>query len=306
MYNVLSSGFVIIKSNSVEEAADGKCRESNVQIYVKSDEAKAVWQQTGESLRKGIETRRHLDYTPPLKVLTNLDVERLDYGNVPVYVLRPKGETPKRHLFYLHGGAYVHHITVTHWYFLQRIIEHFPCTITVPLYPLAPEHTYEETIATTEEILHDRFPDVIMGDSAGAGLALSLVQKLKENDQEQPDKTILISPWLDVSMTNTAIKKIESKDVFLATPGVKEAGRWYAGDLELDNPLISPAYGTSDFDSELTIFMGTHDILQPDVKKFVEKAEGEGKKVTYIEAKSMMHMYPMFTFKEAKKKGFSS
>ncbi len=41
-----------------------------------------------------------------------------------------------------------------------------------------------------------------MGDSAGGGLALALEEKLSQEEIEMPEKTILISPWLDTRLTN--------------------------------------------------------------------------------------------------------
>ncbi len=40
-----------------------------------------------------------------------------------------------------------------------------------------------------------------MGDSAGGGLSVAFCEYLAVNNYSQPEKLILISPWLDVSMS---------------------------------------------------------------------------------------------------------
>ena len=54
-----------------------------------------------------------------------------------------------------------------------------------------------------------------MGDSAGGGLALGLEETLSLNNKQLPAKTILISPWLDTSMTNPKIDEIQPRDKVL-------------------------------------------------------------------------------------------
>jgi len=57
----------------------------------------------------------------------------------PVYQIRPSGDEPKRHLLFLHGGAFVSVIKGLHWGFIRRLMLATPCQVTVPLYGLAPD-----------------------------------------------------------------------------------------------------------------------------------------------------------------------
>jgi len=52
---------------------------------------------------------------------------------------------------------------------------------------------------------------IMMGDSAGGGFALALAQKLKNESIDQPAQIILLSPWLDITLTNPDIKEIDRK-----------------------------------------------------------------------------------------------
>ena len=85
---------------------------------------------------------------------------------------------------------------------------------------------------------------ILMGDSAGGGLSLALAEEMAEENYELPEKTILISPWLDVSLENTQIKEVQKLDKELNKDTLKLAGIAYAGGEEnLQNFLVSPIQG---------------------------------------------------------------
>lgn len=268
---------------------------------------KRFWKQTGEELKEGIAKRRLLDYKPSEDLKKILDIEKKEMNGHQYYVMKPLGKISTKHVFYLHGGAYVHRITQYHWKFLGRLVQEFGCTVTVPLYPLAPEHTYKQTFdfvyplyMQQADALNNPSDMVLMGDSAGGGLALALAQLLKEKQVPQPGNIVLISPWLDLTLTNPKIDEIDKVDPFLSKIGAIEAGIMYAGDADPKHYLLSPMYGDLRELGAITVFMGTHDILAPDARKMVAMAKDQGVQINYIEAPNMIHVYPIFTFPESK------
>jgi acetyl esterase/lipase len=66
---------------------------------------------------------------------------------------------------------------------------------------------------------------VLIGDSAGAGLALAAAQRLRDRTGAQPSRIVLISPWLDLTMSHPDQAALEADDPVLARPGLLEAGR---------------------------------------------------------------------------------
>ena len=74
---------------------------------------------------------------------------------------------------------------------------------------------------------------ILMGDSAGGGLAFGFVQQLRNENKKQPEQIIIFSPWLDVTMNNPNIELIEKEDKMLSIKGLKNAGQKYAGNLRL-------------------------------------------------------------------------
>ena len=127
---------------------------------------------------------------------------------------------------------------------------------------------------------------ILMGDSAGAGLALALYQRNGKMKRKLPDKTILISPWLDVRMNNPEIDKI--KDPVLNKPLLKLSGKKYAGKNGLKSYLVNPVLGPTDKLRNIYILSGTKDMLNPDAKKF---ALANKEKVHFIEYEDAIHNF---------------
>ena len=86
---------------------------------------------------------------------------------------------------------------------------------------------------------------IMMGDSAGGGLALALEEKLGEKEIEVPEKLILISPWIDTRMTNPKIEEVQEYDKDLSKEKLKLAGIAYAGEKENNSYLVNPIDRTS-------------------------------------------------------------
>lgn len=105
-------------------------------------------------------------------------------------------------------------------------------------------------------------------------MALALLEKVGEESLEQPSQTIVISPWLDVTMENPKIEQVQPNDLMLSQDLLKLAGIAYAGsEKQVKNYLVSPIYGPLEKLENVTIYTGTNDILNPDVHKLVEMAQ---------------------------------
>lgn len=208
----------------------------------------------------------------------NVKEEKFQERNV--FVLSPKGKKKsEKTILYFHGGSYIAELTLTYWNFLSEFTQDTGVTMIVPDYPLAPQYNYKDVFKMITPLYKETVKKVksenliIMGDSAGGGMALALAQKIEKEELARPSKTILISPWLDVTMQNSEAKKVQEKDKMLNIELLKLAGISYAGiETETKNYLVSPIYGPIENLENVVIYTGTYDILNPDVHKFKEMA----------------------------------
>ena len=209
-------------------------------------------------------------------------------------------------IFFLHGGGYNQRPTLFHFLFLDEIHKLTGAHIIFPLYPLAPNYTYDvayrrvNAIYDETRILAKGHCVTLMGDSAGGGLSLGLYMQLAENNKLLPDKLVLIAPCLDVTMTNPEIKPIEKHDRMLGRVGLVEMGKRWAGKANLTDYRISPIYGDISLIDKLMLIVGNHDILFPDAEKLVKKLRELNKPVEFIIGEKMPHDYPLMPIPEAR------
>jgi epsilon-lactone hydrolase len=251
---------------------------------------------------------------PSRSMRRRLDVSSRLYRGREVFTVGPKPGRGCRNeqsarpgqVLYLHGGAFVEGIFSWHWYFITRMVERLGMTFTVPLYPLAPEHDAGTIGAFTldlyRELVGDRpEPWVIMGDSAGGGLTVALTRQAIASGLTPPAAQVLLSPWLDLTMTDPGQQTLEKIDPLLSRAGPEAAGRWYAGAWPTTDPRVSPMFGDIAALPRTLLICGSHDILVTDARRFSALAGAAGVAVEYHEEEGLIHAYPLLFFPESRK-----
>ena len=243
-----------------------------------------------------------IESNPPAEIINNYTLLEKEYVNRQVFIVKPKEESKRTNLniLYIHGGAYTAEIYKEHWEFAKNLVDDLNCTIILPDYPLAPKYTYKDVFAMMEPLYYDLIKQtgkenlIVMGDSAGGGIALGLLEKMGQQGVDMPQKTILISPWLDVTMSNPKIDDIQKNDPKLNKYTLKIAGELYAGEDGMESYLVNPIKGPLSALENIIIFTGTYDILNPDVHILQEKAEEKGVKIEIRETPKAIHNWILY------------
>ena len=279
-------------SKIVETALDKKHRE-----YV-DDASKAAEHMQERSLEED-ET-----YEIP-KMIYHTKVESRDLFGCQMVIFN-EGEDIERLVIYLHGGIYVNEIKLPHITFCDKLAKKINATVFAPIYPLAPNHTYEETYQIVENLYRDLLkmnkPIIIMGDSAGGGLSAAFAEYLMVKDLPQPENLILISPWLDVSMSGD-YDEVEF-DPMLGVDGLREMGETWAAGLDSKDYKVSPLFGEVKGLAKTTLFVGTHEIFYPDVVKFYNKLKENGVDAELNVGEGMNHVYAIYPLVPESKEAF--
>ena len=159
-----------------------------------------------------------------------------------------------------------------------------PAPCTRALYGLAPQHCAEEAIDLLGKVM-DRAaqsgPIYIAGDSSGAGLALAATQTVIIAGATPPLGLTLISPWLDIALTNPAIATIANRDPWLAVPGLRECGRVWARHLPADDNRVSPIHGELHNLPPIDLYVGDRDIFVADCRQLRDSIGSD--RITYHE-----------------------
>lgn len=234
----------------------------------------------------------------PVEIEDVCNVETEEFDGRKVFVVTPKeGEISNARILYFHGGSYMAEMSEAHWNFIKKLIIDTKAKVIIPDYPLTPKYTYKDVYNMVEPLYKEVVQKVdskdliVMGDSAGGGLALGLLEKVSGENMAMPKKTILISPWLDVRLENPKIDEVQKEDKELNKDALKVAGIAYAGDDGINSYLVNPIDGDLSKLQNITIFTGTSDILNPDVHVLEEKAKEQGKEIEVKEYSGAGHIW---------------
>lgn len=219
---------------------------------------------------------------------------------------RSGGQPGGKVVLYLHGGAYVGSFGDPHWQFMQQVVEKTGFSVVAPDYPLAPQHTYRAVFTLVEAVYKDLAAKVgaqnvlLMGDSAGAGLALALAEQLKQEHAALPAQLMLLSPWLDATLQNPGVPPVAPLDPMLSVVQLRLAAKAYAGTTPLTDYHISPLNGELAGLPRTSVFIGSHDIFLADARKFKQLMAAQGNPVNYFEYNAAFHVWMLAGSPEGK------
>lgn len=225
------------------------------------------------------------------------------------WMLNNLNKPDQQFIFYLHGGAYWSQPNFFHYRLLNQLAKKLNAGIVLPIYPKAPAFQAEDVhdmvmarylyLIENMGILSKNM--TLVGDSAGAGLALSFLQVLRDQGLPLPNQAILLSPWLDIATNNPQMPAIQPHDPLLVMEDLTFAGATYAGNLDCHDPLVSPLYGDLTGLPPVAVFCGTHDIFYADVLKYSDIASEQNLNADFYIYPKMDHVFSLYPIPEAKK-----
>jgi epsilon-lactone hydrolase len=218
-------------------------------------------------------------------------------GGVPTTVAVAGGPGEHRVLF-LHGGGYQVGSARAYRGLLTHLSRATGAPVHAPDYRLAPEHPYpagaEDAYAAFRALRNSGHPPqriAIVGDSAGGGLAMTLLLRLRAMGEELPGSVGLISPWLDLTCSAPAITANTATDAMLEPSWLPSAANLYGGPADAADlrPLEADLAGLP----PLHVVAGGGELLVDDADRLVERARAAGVAVTYRRVAGMWHDFPV-------------
>ena len=215
-------------------------------------------------------------------------------------------EHPAQTVFYFHGGAYINQPNAQQTTMAARTAKETGCELVLMVYPKEPVYTCETAYECCLDYYrgylaaNDCGKIVFMGDSAGGGLALGLAEALRDEGAPLPEELVLISPWVDLTMSNPEMKDYVELDPMLGVDGLRRMGEVWANGLELTDPRVSPLYGELSGLPTVTIITGNREILYPDSVLLAKKLAAAGVDNDVAVGDRMIHCFPICPIPEAK------
>lgn len=275
-----------------------------VGLYLKLTRKKAF--SSAEEFRRWIERdRERRDHRPPPAIAARHRIERRWIDGFPVYDI-PAARRGAGHVVYFHGGAYCFEITRFHWQLIADIAHRTGARITVPIYPLAPDHDFHAMFRMAMETYRAVLGEgpasevVFMGDSAGGNMAVVLTMLAAQRRMPLPGRHVLISPGLDMT-AEEAMTEAALDDPWLDVPGGLEAIRLYSAGLDVADWRISPRHGDLSVLPKTLVFSSTRDLLHSGTLGFVEEARAAGADVELVVEEGLYHVWPLIDTVEARR-----
>jgi epsilon-lactone hydrolase len=227
-----------------------------------------------------------------------LRFEDYDIGPLAVESVRAV-ESPRCCIVHLHGGAFVMGSTHSYRNRAMRLSYRFGAEVFVPEYRLAPEHPYpaalDDALVAWQyvRVLRPRLPIFITGDSAGGGLALSLLVRLRDLGAELPSGAILLSPWTDLTLSGASIESRRGKDLWFTRQHLESWARYYAAAADRREPSLSPVFADLSALPPLLLLAGENELLLDDALRVAEAATRAGTQARVLVGKDMQHDWPL-------------
>lgn len=221
-------------------------------------------------------------------------------AGVPVRWFRPAGAGAGL-IFHVHGGAFVAGSSLAARAHSGLARRHDAELVSVD-YRLAPEHPFpaalDDVWAVYSEMACHR-PTVIVGESAGGGLAMSLVRRVLDLGGDAPKGLVTMFPWADLTNSSDSFVRNEQQDM-LSRNGLSRSAAAYAGHHDLTSPQVSPLYGSFAGYPRTLIVVGTHDCLLDDSRRVTARMHASGVDVTLVEIPGGFHGFTLLPTPESK------
>lgn len=184
---------------------------------------------------------------PLLNSLLGQTVQYTTYDGMSVVQITPAHPTGE-YVVAIHGGAFILPPSIFHWLNYSVTAYQTGATVQVPIYPLVQEGGTAGTVVpamagliSTQIAQHGVSNVSVVGDSAGGNLALAAAQYMVSQGNPVPSSMVLLSPWLDV--------------------GTWQISQAWAGNLAVNDPLVSPLYGSLNGLPPTYVYSGSLDPL---------------------------------------------
>lgn len=228
----------------------------------------------------------------------DVTVQKVDADGVPAEWVTVPASNGLRIVLYFHGGGYCMGSLNTHRELVSRIARAAQARVLNVDYRLAPEQPFpaalDDAVASYRWLLAadvDPHTVVVGGDSAGGGLALAFLARLRDEAYPLPAGAVLLSPWTDLTGSGDSICHRRSLDPMIDAGGLHETAGYYCTEEERANPYVSPLFDSLRGLPPLLVQVGGREVLIDDSIRVAEKAEHAGVDVTLQVWEEAFHVF---------------
>ena len=247
---------------------------------------------------------RRSAFTPagrPHPVPDDVVVDDVTAAGVPAHWLTPPGADPGRVLLFLHGGGFQFGSLHSDGELAARLGRAAGMRVLFPEYRLAPEHPFPAAIDDVRAVWRWLRTDqdlnaasiAVSGDSAGGGLAVSLLVATRDAREALPAAAVLLSPTVDLTSSGSSMTERVEQDPFSTPALLQQLAADYLAGADPKTPLASPLFASLAGLPPLLVLVGTADLLLSDSERLAAAASAAGVDVTLKVGDGLPHVYPI-------------
>jgi len=226
-----------------------------------------------EEMRTAYET-----FLAQAPIADNVEIRPVNAGGVPSLAIVPAGEAGVG-ILYLHGGGFTVGSAYGYRPLVSALVAAAGVGALVPDYRLAPEHPFpaavEDALAAYRWLLGQRPGGVVVaGDSAGAGLACSLMLSARTQDLPMPLAALFLCPGIDPT-TNAILSAAGGEppeDLRKLTSSIEA----YLDGHPVEDPVVNPLVADLSGLPPMLVQAATGDLILPDARVLVDRALEHG------------------------------
>ncbi len=246
------------------------------------------------TLRIGFERASNITKFP--QFVKKIDIE---YAGLEAAWFIPENFGKSKTILYIHGGGYVMGSVNTHRALIARIARASGYRTLAINYRKAPEYQFpaalDDVFSTYQHLIDDGYENIIvMGDSAGGGLSLALIQMVHKFKLPKIAGAVLLSPWTDLTLSGDSMVTKKDVDPMVQPYLVKLFVERYCGNQDVKNPLISPLFADFKGFPPIYIQVGDNETLLDDSTRLARKLNEQNVKVSIDIYPNMMHVWQYF------------
>jgi len=220
------------------------------------------------------------------------------------WVRAPQADRTKV-IVYFHGGGFQIGSLDSHGELMARLSRESGVSVLGVDYRLAPEHRFPAPVDDAETVidwLHSQGFDAtriaLAGDSAGGGLALSLLLRLQEHGKPQPAAAYLLSAWTDLTASGASYENRAAVDPLNQKPMLLLMARAYMGERkDPEHPQASPRFADASQLGALPpllLQVGEREVVASDTEDFAARVVAAGGHAQVQVWPAMIHVFQQF------------
>ncbi|TLG79365.1 alpha/beta hydrolase [Methylocystis sp. B8] len=229
-------------------------------------------------------------------------LESISIDGMPAEWSRAPGSDPSRALIFFHGGGYCSGSIVSHRRMATEAGRAARARTLAIAFRLAPEHpfpaAYDDALTTWRFLREQGFHAkhiAVGGDSAGGGLTLALLMRLRDLNEALPACAWLVSPWTDLTLSGETLTTKDSVDPLLHRSYLEELAQAYAPQgVDRRDPRVSALFGDFTGLPPLIVQVGSNETLLADSTRLAAVAGAADVSVTLEVWPRMIHAWHLW------------